>query len=441
MKEPLQPLIEELTWEKAKPLTAKGCKILDEIIDEISPEDELTFVSVRYPFGSLIIHNDVIYLPINQYHTVPITDKRIPKIWREKLGYRSIPTGMITENSVEIYREIDEKVFSVAVSAPNTGLELGIVEVFGTTAGYTVTSGARSLYMIPRISKTLSHKKLRKEFNVTCPPPKKLLDHWHVFRELYASPVFQTKWECRTLFLTRKWAEHMDRDDKAWLKLKSYVQHKAWQHSELGRRKVMLDVVWQQASGLLTKQGIKPDPYVVDTLKHTIFISLGGITGSRPANGDDSIGPIDEIQTIYTDVYGLDAQIPTIMRPYSFSTQENKPVYYSMQTPMLLSSTPNFRSMSSNIEDMRELMNIKRYVFEQDYGNLKIDNRRFNDLINEIKFDYFHGEMYAYGNDIRPTKEIPRTDNEFLYMPKPKEKYKFADNGAYIRGCIRISKK
>ena len=89
---------------------------------------------------------------------------------------------MITENSVEVFREIDERVFSVALSGPNTGMEIGIVEVFGSTAGYTVTSGARSLYMIPRISKASAHKKLRREFGISSPPPKHLIDHWHIFK-------------------------------------------------------------------------------------------------------------------------------------------------------------------------------------------------------------------------------------------------------------------
>ena len=112
-----------------------------------------------------------------------------------------------------------------------------------------------------------------------------------------------------------------------------------------------------------------------------------------------------------------------------------------MQMPLLLSSTPNFRNMSSNIEDMRELMNIKDYIFDRDYGNLRIDNMRFSDLINRIQLNYFHGAMYSYGKEIRPTTEMPKDDPEMLYMPIKKNNHEFADNGAYIRGCIRISKK
>ncbi|PIQ42770.1 MAG: hypothetical protein COV52_06225 [Gammaproteobacteria bacterium CG11_big_fil_rev_8_21_14_0_20_46_22] len=436
-----EPLIEEMGWEQARELAKKGCKELLSIIDEINPDKELTLIKVRYPFGSIIVQDDVLHLPIDNKTTAPINDIRIDRKWQAKLKYCSIPMGIIIKNSLEVYREIDEKVFSVALSGPNTGIEMGPVEHFGSTAAYTVSSGARSLFMVPRISKATSHKKLRREFGVASPAPKRLVDHWQIFKEIYASENFGETWECELLFLTKKWDEHLKKNYPHWLKLKCYIRKKAWEHSELGRRKVMLDVVWQQASGVLTRKGLKPDPYVVDTLKHLIFIALGGISGSRPANGDDFAGPLNKIQEIYTDIYGLENQIPTIMRPYSFSSSEGKPVYYSMQTPMLLSSTPNFRNMSSNIEDMRELINTKQFVFEQDYGNLKIDNTKFNDLIGRIKFNYFHGEMYAYGQEIRPTKEIPLSDPDFLYTPQKNNNGAFADNGAYIRGCIKISKK
>ena len=442
MQQNKQPIIEEISWTEARKSFAKGCQKLLKIIDGISPSEKLTLVRVRYPYGSTIIQNDTLHLPTASNNTVPITHPDTPKKWRDLLGYRSIPTGMITKNSVEIFREIDERVFSIALSGPNTGMEIGIVEVFGSTAGYTVTSGARSLYMIPRISKTFAHKKLRREFGISSPPPKNLIDHWHIFKELYASPAFETQWESEMIFLSKHWMEHLDNhNDLAWLRLKCYIQEKAWEHSELGRRKVLLDIVWQMTASLLTTKGIKPDPYVVDTLRHLILVSLGGISGSRPVNGDDFAGPINEIQKIYLEVYGLTDQIPTVMRPYTLNLSENKPVYYSMQTPLLLSSAPNFRNMSSNIEDMRELINIKDYVFNRDYGNLKIDNARFNDLIDRIQLNYYHGSMYAYGKEIRPTTEMPIDDPEMLYMPGKRKNHEFAENGAYIRGSIKISRK
>src|SRR3990167_4417091 len=189
-----QPIIEEITWDIARKSFSKGCKLL-KIIDDISPSKKLTLVRVRYPYGSIIVQNDTLHLPVSGSKTVPLNSRELPSKWFDLLSYQSIPLGIITENTIEIFSETNEKIFSVALSGPNTGMELGIVEVFGSTAAYTVTSGARSLYMIPRISKTCSHKKLRREFGISSPPPKRLIDHWHIFKELYESPAFEAKWE------------------------------------------------------------------------------------------------------------------------------------------------------------------------------------------------------------------------------------------------------
>lgn len=435
-----RPLIKELTWNEARPYAAKGCQKLLKILDEISPDDSFTFLHVRYPFGTTVVSNDFLHLPVSETETAPINSDLVPKKWRDKLSYLDVPSGLIVKNTLEIFREIGEKVFSVALSGPDTGIEMGIVEVFGATTSYTVTSGARSLYMVPRISKAVAHKKLRREYGINSPVPKKPQDHWHIFRELYASPNFESEWECELLFLTNKWAKYLEKEDGAWMKLKSYIQQKAWDHSELGRRKVMLDVVWQQACEMLSNKGIKPDPYVVDTLRHLILVGLGAISGSRPSCGNDYAGPLTEIQHIYSNVYGLENQIPTIMEPHNIHSSPYKPVYYSVQTPMLLASTPNFRNISSNIEDMRELMNIKRYVFDRDYGNLKVDHKFLNDELAKISFNYFHSEPYAYGKDIRPTKEMPLSDPDFLFTPEGVAATEFAENGSYIRGCVKISK-
>lgn len=436
-----QPLIELISWSKARRRIMTGCKKLLSVLDQIDPPKNLKLIKARYPFGSTIIKNGVLHLPINNYESIPINDSRIDNSIKDQLSYCSVPIGMISENSLEIYRETDSKIFSVAMSGPHTGLEIGIIENFGSAAAYTVSSGARSLYMVPKISKTSAHKKLRREYGIISPPPKRILDHWQIFRELHASHNFNTKWHCELIFLTKDWVPYINADnDLSWLRLKSYIQQKAWDHCELGRNKVLLDIVWQQVTSLLTNKGIKPDPYIVDTLKHLIFISLGGISGCRPVSGDDFAGPMNEVQSIYSEIYGLEDQIPTIMQPYNFSLQQDKPAYYSMQSPMLLSSTPNFRSMSSNIDDIRELMNIKSYVFDQDYGNLQVKNTLFNTLLKKIRFNYYHSDMFAYGSEIRPTKEMPDSDPELLYMPTRNGKQVFADNGGYIRGCIKISK-
>jgi hypothetical protein len=431
--------VEELSWDEARQYAAKGCQELFQILEEIDPGNKCTFFRVRYPFGDTIMHDDAVYIPREDSQSVPLGDSNIPQYLKDHLGYRSIPFGILTENPVEVYRETEDRIFSIELSDPNKGIEIGIFEYFGLTPCYSVVSGARSLFMVPKISEKRHHKKVLKEYGLNCLQPKNILKHWHVFKQLYNSALFKTEWESEVLYLSKSWDEGLKKHKKshAWEKLVSYLYKKGFEHSELGRRKLVLDVLWQKVAAIMNQEGRRADNYVLDTLRHLIYIFLGGTSASRPAI-DDFAGPITEIQTIYLETYGLE-QVPTIMRPCQFSFEKNQPVYYSMQNPMMISSSPNARQLQTIIEEMRDLMILKT-ILSQNYGNIKIDGIKLHDLIHSMKLEFFHRDLYSYGKDIRPTHEIPEMDADFLYSPMAKAGLTFADNGSFIGGCVKITR-
>ena len=47
--------------------------------------------------------------------------------------------------------------------------------------------------------------------------------------------------------------------------------------------------------------------------------------------------------------------------------------------------------------------------------------------------------MYAYGKDIRPSKEMPIDDKNLLYRFENSKNSKFADSGSFVQGCVMIS--
>src|SRR5579872_2005741 len=160
------PNVEELTWKSARKYAIKGCQELYKILDEIDPSDQFTLLRVRYPFGSTIMHDDAVYITYNGNNSIPLSDPEVPQKLKDKLGYRSIPFGMIIKNPAEVYRETNDRVFSVELSDPNKGMEVGIFEYFGLTPCYSVSAGARSLFMIPKISETRHHNKLMKQYDI-----------------------------------------------------------------------------------------------------------------------------------------------------------------------------------------------------------------------------------------------------------------------------------
>lgn len=435
----LLPNVEELTWEEAQKTVIKGGSELYKILNGIDPGKKYTFIRVRYPFGAIILHDDEIYLPFDRNHSIPLSDPEIPTSIKEKLGYRSLPFGMITANSVEIYRETSDRVFSLELTGPNKGIELGIFEYFGLTPCYSVSSGARSLFMIPKISETRNHKKLMKHMQVSCGQPKNIFKHWHVFKELYNSSIFGSTWESEILYLTKAWDDGLrkHKQSPAWAKFEGYIYKKCFEYSELARKKLVLDFMWQKIAAILENDNHKTDMYTIDTLKHLIYIYLGGVSGSRPSVGNYA-GPINTLQTIYIEHYGLN-QIPTIMEPQRFSLKKNIPVYYSMQFPTMISPSPTFRKVQTIIEEMRELMIVKSALVHNQ-GNIKVNNIKLHDLVKSMKLEFYHGDLYSYGKEIRPTHEIPAADPDFLFSPIQKDGLEFADNGSFIRGCIKISK-
>lgn len=442
MAKKIESLIEEISWQDAREVVANTCKELADIIDDINPGKECTLFKVRYPFGMKILEDTIFYLPFRSpVISIPITDPSIPSNIRNQLNYSALPLGIIVQNNIEVFRDLKDKIYSVAFYG--NGLDIGIWEYYNWTTPYSITSGARSLYMLPKISESFSHKQLKKEFGVTAPPPRHTYDHWEVFTQIANSKNFSTPWFCEVLFLTKKWFDNI-KNNKNWAMLRSYICTKGWQHSGYGRRKSILDVAWEMFARSLSSKEFRADSQVVDTLKHLVNIGSGTVPASAPYAGIEVAGPLKEIQTIYEHPhsYGL-KYIATIMQPQYFSHTTSKPVYYSAQMPTLLETVPRGRKAATVMNNIRELSDlVKRFLTDNDWNwsKLKIADVSFCELLNDLKFEYFHGEMFAYGRLIRPSTEMPNHDSALIYDPYTKGQRGFANNGTFLRGCVKISK-
>ncbi len=440
MIENINEYIQVLDWKEARAFVKKGDKGLFDIIDAISPGNKFKFYKMRYPYGTTIMGDDTVYFPDKPFTSTPLAFAEVPDKIKQDLNYQSVPLGLITENTLEIFKEYPDKVFCVCLSGPNEGIQVGIFEYFGLTTCYTVTAGARSVYMVPKISETRYHKRIMNAYNINCYQPKSIFKHWQIFKSLYASGNLKTKWETEIIYLNKNFHEMANDKSLEWQNFKSYLYKKGFEHSGFGRKQVILNLVWEKMTSVLKEEGMKPDPYTIDTLKHLIYVFVEALAGSRPITNDYA-GPLTEIQKIYLDVYGL-TNIPTIMAPYHFNYEQNIPVYYSMQCPTLLSSTPNLRKLDTIIQEMNSLNGIKDFLISKsaDIGKMKLNNQYLVDMLRKMKFSYFHGDMYSYGVYIRPTKEIIDTDQDFLFSPIKNGNLSFAENGAFIKGCVKISK-
>jgi len=436
-------IFEVLTWKQARPLVKGSCDDeLVQIIDRISPDDRYKLIRVRFPFGDKIVENGLLNFPVDKTKLLPLTDLKLSDFVKKNLTYLPVPLGIITKNHVEVYRENADKVFSLAIN-PH-GFEFGIWEFCGSTTPYSIVSGARSLYMIPRISVAALHKKLRNKYGISSAVPQRLMNHWDVFKDLSRSSSFGESWCSEILFLTKDWFDRLKDKNISpdWLYLKSHIQQKGWEHSTIGRKRLVLDVLWQAIVHDLNCEGLKINPYVVDTFKHMIFVMLGMLPASAPFSGDEHLGPLNKLQEAYVDDYGLADYIPTIMMPSYFSMKEKLPVYYSLQNPTLLELSPRTKQITSNMDDLRELKFFTEHLVKESVNtDLNIDGCLLSELLQKISFHFFHGDQFAYGGIIKPTSKLPEQDLRFSYTKIPLNKAQFASNGAFIRGCVRLSLK
>lgn len=438
-------LIQELTWEEARPKVAELAKPLGKIIDNLSPSKEFTIFQVRYPFGSKIFDKNQFYLPLDTANSVPISDPKISSNLKNHLTYSSLPLGIVCKNQVEKFLDFNRKIFSLAVLSGD--LTIGIEEHLGWSMPYTLTSGARSLYMLPKISDALSHKKLKKRFALTDAPPKCFYDQWQIFTKIANSPEFPASWFCELLFLSEKWhTAAIWQKDSAWLTFNSYLQQKALEHLAYSRKKNQLDIIWEFFIKFLQQQELKFDPYVIDTMKHLIYISIGALPASKPATATNEAGPLTTLQTIYEDHFGyaLKEYIATIMQPAYFSITKLEPVYYSLQLPTLIETLPKTRKITSVIDNIRELSELLNCFLNKQnkfWPQGAYFTMPFNEILTRLQVDYFHGEIFAYGSIIKSSLKMPEFDPNLIYDPLNNQQRVFASNSSFLKGCIRIAAK
>lgn len=97
--------------------------------------------------------------------------------------------------------------------------------------------------------------------------------------------------------------------------------------------------------------------------------------------------------------------------------------------------------MQTWIHDLSELKHILTVFFDEVRCNrLKIENTVIGKLATHMNFDFFHNKHDRHG-EIKPTREIIEGDPALLHNLNQHNKREFAESGAFVRGCVRISHK
>jgi len=433
--------MEECTWEQVRE-TVRGVNAeLAAIIDQISPDKKYTVFRVRCPYGSEILKKGQLQVPNKNGVLVPLNDSSLDPRLGELLGYNlgSNPVTLVVKNSLELFFPLEDrtvpfyglipagKLFGAwRILSPGTSLQPKFM--------WDMTAGARSIFMLPKISEKERHNKLKKTLRLSAEIPKKLIDHWQVFTEIANHPQITQPWEVELLYFPIQWFENFD--SPTWLPFHHYLLNIAWKSSELWRNQFVWNLIF---SLIQERKNIKPSSYIADTVKHLFSIGIGALPGFAPAI-DNTAAPIIDIQNAYLDIYNLKDYNPTIMQPQMFisDAENNRPVYYSLQFHTAIEFSLKSRERTSITTDLYEIMSLlNKYSSEVLHEQYNIDATPFYTLAKSTSFDFFHSDTKLYPSLIH-SREIPKEDPSFNFCAGKMIEGDFPETTTFVRGCIRI---
>ncbi len=288
-----------------------------------------------------------------------------------------------------------------------------------------VSAGARSIFLLPKVSDATNFVKLARNFSLNQKkPPKNLQEQWEIFVDI--AQKAKSPWKATVIFFDQTW---INKSSLSGYRLYEYLCRNNLPSKSFFGKKIAFDKELSEAIG---KFKFKPDPFLTDNIKHIFEIAARFFPGLVFAE-DDSLGPIALIQKAFIEHYGLDYS-PNILLPGYIGS--GKQCYHSMQYPMLLEYSPQQRKESTNLKQLRELYQIMAKAIEH------IQNKNsLNGILKEIcdvHLEFFH--TYAEEN-----MEIVHSKNIKLVDPVVKKQvsqfsFPFCDSSSFLRkGCIAVS--
>lgn len=436
--------IEKLTWKTARTLVSKVHPTLSQIIDKLDPNKDFALFKACYPFGTKIVDAGTMQLPTYDGKVVPLNSVAAPDDIKNNLQWRSVPISLILKGFSEIYFETIDSVISLNGLSP--GNILGLWESLDPPQSYYVKciwsaiSGARSLYLLPKITDAVSHKELRKKYGVRAQLPKGLIDQWRIFAEIANSQAFPQEWCSEILFFSDKWMDTATKDP-AWKEFHNFMLQDGWNQSQYWRNKVTFDVIWELFIRQLIEQNVKPNPYLVSIVKQLVLVGTGVLSGFCAAT-DDLVAPVSGFQKILIEDYRLKDYVPTFMRPavFDFNSTNTPFVYFSLQQPSMLETPLVSRQLQSVLKAIPEIsFIIDTFILEVNQGQIRAENTPIEIFAKKVSFDYFHNEVGDHIENVRHTSEMPKEDPSLLTMPPNNSQRIFASTSRFIKGCVRFS--
>ena len=432
-------------WSDIRQRFAKVEPTFTAIVDQLSPDQSFPLYIAYYPYGDTDADTCSSLFPNIKGGYYRITDLNVPQDIVKHLGYSAngTPLGMILEKELECFIDLKNEQITIPwlVFKPGDIFPLSTIlnkrkgHIYTPNGLLSSTAGARSAFMLPNIGATANHTNLQRDFNIKSRPAKSLYEHWKIFKEVVNSDIINSDWRCCIVYFSENWLTSLH-NDVAWKTLKQYLHELAWYRYEYERNRIYYDITF---SVIQKNRNLKPNPYLVDTAKHLFATALGATPGYAPATDNNAL-PVDILQQVFVESYGLKKYKPTVMQPKYFNFETDYfPTYYSLQHPATRIFSPRSRLASSTINEMRELEHIMNIFIEELSKDKALSSDTvFGQIAKMVNFSYFHNAIDSH-NILRNSLELLNSDSRFNETLFPqKVDAPFAADASFLRGCVRI---
>ncbi|MBN2689245.1 MAG: hypothetical protein JXR42_01375 [Gammaproteobacteria bacterium] len=411
------------------------------LIDEISPDKSYYLYRVRYPFGAMIFKEGVLQLPDNGGCFRSFNHAAIDSSIKDELSYRVIPMGFVLKNSAEVFSEESQRV--VPLTVLTEGMMFGVWEAFDPLFSYliklswNVSAGARSLFMLPKITEATGHKRIKRRFGINFSPPATLKDHWCIFNKIVHADKEASSWENEIVLFPSRWFERLT-SDPAWSRLQNYLYQVVWRQSMYWRFSTTLNLVWQHFAVIVSGKNLSCGIYQLETLKHLIAMGVGALPCFTAKDDGGKCGPITFLKKVFVETYNLN-YAPTIMMPQHFSQEKAGNFgYYSINEPSLIETIPKNRQVSNVMQITREMKELFDEFREATLSDkLKVENTPIFHLMKHVVFRFTH-PMYDDIASLTQSHTLTRGDRDLTFVDGYSDQLDFCYSSNFLKGCIRM---
>jgi len=433
-------VMREGSWKDFREDVKKVNPELFNIIEKISPDDKYRLIKVTYLYGEKITDLGTVCVPDMRGKLARLDDPQVSSKLKDQLGYCATPLIVQLTNASEVFVEAKERTMPLNIFSP--GDVYGLFETADLLSGshmkpcWSVTSGIRSVFFVAKISDAIGHKVLRDNYGVPSQPPRRLVDQWETLKIIGKRANLEKPWVSEILIFTKDWFEKKY-NDPSWLYFHYHIMLKSWLQSANTRAKLEYEsLMWETYADFICKMNLKPNPYIMDTIKHLLLVANGTALAFAPLNQNKIFLPVDVIEKAYVEDYGL-KYAPIILGP-TILNQHNTGscIYYSLSYPTLLEGTPAIRYPTSIIS---ELQKIKTSIVSLSPVLEAVKASSFYEIIKHAEFRYFHDEADKFG-EILPIGDIVKYDVTIDGILTRFHDREFPAHSQFFRGSIQISR-